>query len=290
MSGPIAVLGANGVFARHLLPRLRAAGHEVVAIVRRPEAAGLAQALGCTVRIADIYNRPALTAALEGCGTGINIATSLPGPSGRGDFAANDRLRSEGTANWTGACRDAGVGRILQQGIAMVAATGRANWGDEETTFAGKPDSRLGHAVAAALAMETDIRDSDIDFAILRGGLFYGPGTGLDTTWLARAKEGTLVVPDDGTDYVSLIHVADMAAATARAVERFPSGQTLIVCDDCPVIWNDLFAHIAALAGQPPPPTGAPLGYPSFRLSNARARAALDWAPFYPSYREGFAR
>ena len=82
----------------------------------------------------------------------------------------------------------------------------------------------------------------------------------------------------------------DMAAATARAVERFPSGQTLIVCDDCPVIWNDLFAHIAALAGQPPPPTGAPLGYPSFRLSNARARAALDWAPFYPSYREGFAR
>jgi uncharacterized protein YbjT (DUF2867 family) len=36
MTEPVAVLGANGVFARHLLPRLRAAGHEVVAILRRP--------------------------------------------------------------------------------------------------------------------------------------------------------------------------------------------------------------------------------------------------------------
>ena len=40
----VAVLGANGVYGRHLTPRLVTAGFRVRAIVRRPEAAGVARA------------------------------------------------------------------------------------------------------------------------------------------------------------------------------------------------------------------------------------------------------
>ena len=42
----VAVLGANGVYARHLIPRLAAAGYRVRALVRRPEAASVATACG----------------------------------------------------------------------------------------------------------------------------------------------------------------------------------------------------------------------------------------------------
>jgi nucleoside-diphosphate-sugar epimerase len=58
----------------------------------------------------------------------------------------------------------------------------------------------------------------------LRGGLFYGPGTGIDDEWFSRARAGKLRLPGDGTSYVSLIHIADMAEATVVAINRWPGG------------------------------------------------------------------
>src|SRR5687767_13347511 len=101
----VAILGANGVYGRHLTPRLSAAGFPVRAIVRCPEAAGVARACGAEVRVADLFEAEQLRAALDGCAVCINLATSLPGPSGRGDFEANDRVRRDGTPLLIDACR-----------------------------------------------------------------------------------------------------------------------------------------------------------------------------------------
>src|SRR5262245_371122 len=76
----IAIMGANGVYARHLIPRLVAAGHRVRALARRPEAATVAAACGAEVRPADIFDRDQMATALAGCDIGVNLATSLPGP------------------------------------------------------------------------------------------------------------------------------------------------------------------------------------------------------------------
>jgi uncharacterized protein YbjT (DUF2867 family) len=59
----IAVLGANGVYGRHLIPKLIARGQRVRALVRRPEAAGFARACGAEVRVADIFDEASLHAA-----------------------------------------------------------------------------------------------------------------------------------------------------------------------------------------------------------------------------------
>jgi nucleoside-diphosphate-sugar epimerase len=286
----IAVLGATGVYARHLIPRLVTRGHRVRALVRRPEAAAIAAACGAELCRADVFDAASLRAGLAGCDVGINLATSLPGPSGRGDFATNDRVRREGTPVWVAACRDAGVPRIVQQSIAMVNAAGADAWGDEDTAYAGPRDDVAGLAAAAALAMEDAVRGSDRDWLILRGGLFYGPGTGFDDDWFARAQAGRLRMPGDGSDYVSLVHIADMAEATVAAVERWPSRRTLIVADDEPAPWRDVFAYVAAVAGAAPPSPGGRQGLPSFRVRNGRARDALAWAPIYATYRAGLAR
>jgi nucleoside-diphosphate-sugar epimerase len=286
----VAVLGGNGVYARHLIPRLAASGYAVRALVRRPEAASVAKACGADIRRADIFDGASLRAALEGCDVAVNLATSLPGPSGRGDFAANDHLRRNGTPIWTEACRQARVPRIIQQSIAMVNAGGGDAWSDEDTPAAGETNEVAARAIDAALAMEETARSSGLDCIILRGGLFYGPGTGFDDDWFTRAKAGKLRLPGDGSRFVSLIHIGDMAAATVATIARWPSHGTLILCDDQPARWREVFSYVSKLAGGDEPAPGGQLGFPSFRTRNARARAALDWHPQYPDFRAGLVR
>lgn len=289
MAHTIAILGANGVLGRHLLPRLTAAGHRVRALVRRPEAAGVARGCGAETRTADIFDYGSLRAAIEGCDLAINLATTLPGPSGRGDFAANDRLRREGTPIWVKACGDAGVTRVLQQSIAMVNAAGD-QLADENTAHGVIHEPTAAAAVAAAIAMEDAMRSSNLDWVILRGGLYYGPGTGFDDDWFARAAAGKLRLPGEGLDFVSLIHIADMADAVLSTVAAWPSRQTLIVADDAPARWRDVFEYIASMTGTAAPAAGGRTGFPSFRVSNAKARRLLSWSPSYGDYRAGLSR
>lgn len=290
MAATVAVLGASGVYARHLLPRLAARGHRVRAIVRQPQAAQMARACGAELRAGDIFDAASLREALAGCDVAVNLATALPAPGKAGDYEANDRLRRDGVPVFLAACRDAGVPRVLQQSIGMVHGGGGDAWVDETSFFDVPADGIAGRAIAAALAMEEAVRGSGLDWLVLRGALFYGPGTAFDDDWFARARAGRLTLPGDGSDFVTLVHIADMAAATVAAIERWPSRSALVVADDHPVRWRDLFATVAALAGAAAPAAGGPARMPSFRLRNRRARETLAWAPFYADHRAGLAR
>ncbi|HVK80184.1 MAG TPA: NAD(P)H-binding protein [Verrucomicrobiae bacterium] len=289
MSATIAIVGANGVYARHLIPHLTAENFKVRALVRRIEAAGVARACGADVRVADIFDPTSLQVGLAGADICINLATSLPGPSGRGDYAVNDRVRREGVPLLLDACGASGVQRLVQQSIAMVGASGDALF-DETARAAPTGDDAASLAIRATLDMEDSVRASDLDWIILRGGLFYGPGTGFDNDWFARAAAGKLRLPEDGSDYVSLAHIADMADATVAALKAWPTRQTLIIADDTPAQWRDVFGYVAELAGAQPPAEGGRRGFPSFRASNALARQILNWAPRYRDYRMGLAR
>lgn len=290
MNVRIAVIGATGVYGRHLVPRLLAAGFRVRALVRKPETAAIAAACGAELSAADIFDAASLRAGLAGCDVAINLATSLPSPTSQGgDYAKNDQLRREGTPIFVRACRDAGVPRVLQQSIAMTHAGGGAAWADE-TTFHPVGDGISGAAIAAVRAMEAAIVESDRDWLILRGGLFYGPGTGFDDDWFARARAGKLRLPGEGQDYVSLVHIADMAEATVAAIRRWPSRQALIVADDNPAPWRDVLTYVCAIAGSNPPPPGGRSLMPSFRVRNQRAREALSWRPSCSDYRAGLVR
>ena len=276
MSLAIAVLGAGGVYGRHLIPRLLARGHRVRALLRRPEAAPP----GSSARIADIFDGESLRRALDGCDVVVNLATAVPRPDQPADFTMNDRIRREGTANLI-AASDRGQ-RLIQQSIAMVHAGGEALVDEQAALHAGP-------ASASAIDMENLVRDSGRSHLILRGGLFYGPGTGREAQWLAAARDGSLAIPGDGSAFVSLVHVADMAEATAMAVEVRSASGTLLVVDDHPVRWRELLSYVANRAGACEPKTGAPIRLPSFRCGNGAARAALGWRPFYADYRSGLA-
>jgi nucleoside-diphosphate-sugar epimerase len=287
----VAVLGATGVYGRHLVPRLIEAGFSVRALVRTPASATASAASGAEVRAADIFDPASLRAGLEGCDIAINLATSLPSPVKQGgDSNANNRVRREGVPIFLEACAASGVRRVVQQSIAMVHCGGGDDWIDEATPFAAPPPGMVGEAMAAAREMEAIVARSPLDWLILRGALFYGPGTGFDDDWFTRARAGKLRLPETGDDYVSLVHVADMADATVAALARWPSRQHLIVADDDPPRWRELFGYIATIAGGPEPQAGGPARFPSFRVRNTRAREALAWTPRFANYRVGLAR
>ena len=277
----IAVVGASGVYGRHLVPRLVAHGYQVRALVRRPEKATAFAALGVKVQAADIFDAASLRAGLEDCDIAVNLATAVPRPGAAADFAMNDRLRRQGAPILVEACLAAGVERLLQQSIAMVhsGTVGGEAWADETS---------LVLPTASAVDMEAAVTQSRLDWVILRGGLFYGPGTGHDDHWRAEARAGTLTMPGDGQSFVSLVHVADMAAATVLALEAWPSRQIMLVTDDHPVRWRELYTYLAALEGGPPPREGG-TGRPSFRISNRKARETLGWQPAYGDFRAGLA-
>jgi nucleoside-diphosphate-sugar epimerase len=277
----IAVLGANGVYGRHLVPRLAARGYQIRGLVRRPEKATAFAPLGVEMRAADIFDARSLRSGLQGCDIAVNLATAVPRPGAAADFAMNDRLRRQGAPILVEACVAAGVGRLLQQSIAMVHSGTVADegWADETSPVL---------ATASAVDMEKAITQSRLDWIILRGGLFYGPGTGHEDQWRAEARAGTLTMPGDGQSFVSLVHVADMAAATVMALEKWPSRQVMLVTDDQPVRWRELFTYVAAIEGGLPPRGGGP-PRASFRVCNRKARETLGWRPAYGDFRAGLA-
>lgn len=284
----VAILGASGVYGRHLIPRVVARGHRVRALVRNPDAAHVARACGAEAIAADTFDEASLIAGVKGCDVAINLATALRDAVSGEQYAQNDRVRTEGAPIFLRACEAAAVSRVIQQSIAMAHGAGQ-DWADENAPPARIADPVGAAALEAAITLEHAVKQSALDWTILSGGLFYGPGTGFDDRWRAAARAGKLRLPGDGSDFVSLIHIADMAAATLAAIERPVSRETLIVTDDAPAQWRDVFGHLAASMGAPAPQAGGRQGFPSFRMRNRRARDALTWAPFYSDYRMGLA-
>ncbi len=276
----IAVIGATGVLGRHLVPRLIERGHAVCAAARTEADLERLKRLGAEAVPADIFDPVSLRAAVVNCDAAIHAATSIPTAAGKGDWAVNDRIRREGTANLIAACRAERVRRYVQQSVAMLHIVSDARPQTEDDPIG------VYDRVRSALEMEQLVGQSGLDWCIVRGGLFYGPGTGRAEAWKSQARGGVLTMPADGNGFLSLIHVADMAAAMALVVERGQPGHVYIAADDQPATYRDLLEYVAALEGTAPPSAGGPLMIPSFRVSNAKLKS-LGWTPAYPSFRSG---
>lgn len=173
--------------------------------------------------------------------------------------------------------------QVIQQSIALYMLSEGDGVVDETAALPPVPANQ------PVIAMEAAVRESGLAFCILRGGGFYGPDTGYDAEWRRLALAGQLTYAGNGSNWVSLIHVADMGAAVVAALSRGAWGETLAVIDDEPVTRRALFEHIAALDGAVTPRGTAEPRPPSFRVSNRRLRQHLGWAPFYANYRVGLA-
>jgi len=268
------------VVGRNIVPRLLARGHEVRAIVRRAGAAPRFAAIGAETAIADIFDADALAAALDGCDAAANLASVVPRPGTPSGWDENTKVRVDGTRSYVAAAKAAGVRRTVHQSIAMINKSDDGAWVDETSAYHATPHTN------SAIELENIAQESDLDWRIIRGALFYGPGTGRDEFWRSEAHAGRLQVQGDGTDYLSLIHISDMASAVVAVLEASDERETYMACDDEPVTYNNLFDYICRLEECDGPQPGGPNILPSFRARNNKLRK-LGWTPHFPTFRCG---
>jgi nucleoside-diphosphate-sugar epimerase len=189
----IFLAGASGVLGRLLVPLLVDAGHTVAGMTRTPAKADDLRAMGAEPVVCDVYNLPALTAAVTEFRPELVLhqLTDLPDdPSRRAEFShANDRMRREGTRNLLAAARSAGCDRFLAQSIAWQL-----------------PGDR-GRAVA-----EHERAVLDADGVVIRYGQFYGPDTFYPAeppppprVRVDHAAHRTLALLDQPTGIVSIV-------------------------------------------------------------------------------------
>lgn len=229
----VLVAGATGVVGQPLVRRLRAAGHEPVALSRRPVD-------GVETVLADVVLdelQPAVRDA--GCDALVVQLTVLPdrfGPGARRGFPANDRMRRDGVPRLLQAAREGGIGRLVVQ--SMIALAGVTE------------GPRTVRAAAAALAA---MERAAADAVVLRYALLAGPGTWCadDGAYAALARRRAL--PLSGRPMASYLHVEDAAAAAVVALDALPGRYD--VTDGQPVDALTFWTAYAAWLGAPPPRT-----------------------------------
>jgi nucleoside-diphosphate-sugar epimerase len=297
------VAGATGILGRRVVARLAAAGHEVVGASRSAKNDEQLRALGATPRACDVLDADSATRAAEGCEAVLHLATAIPMKqrTSAADWAANDRLRRDGTRALLAAARAHGALIYVQQSVCWVYGGHGDAWVDEATPRA----ARQALVIQSAADMEALVEGAGLPAVILRLGAFYGADSSQTRGMVELFRAGKMHLPGDGAAWQSLIHVDDAAAAVVLAATdpARAADKTWNVVDDEPVRWRTLGEHLAAAVGQRLPGTvpgflvRLALGRPtsevlsqSLRVRNARARAELGFAPAYPTFREGFAQ
>lgn len=198
-----AVTGAFGFTGRHIAEQLLELGHEVVTLSRRNGAAD-PLAARITVRRLDVQRPSAVAAALDGVDTLYNTYWMRFAWHGRTfqSLVADSKVLLE-------AAQQAGVRRLVHLSVVNARA-------DASTPY-----------VRAKAAVETLVRRSSLEWAIVRPTLTFGPNDILinNLAWALR-RLPVYGMPGSGAYRVQPVHVDDVARICIEAATG-PSGATV---------------------------------------------------------------
>jgi nucleoside-diphosphate-sugar epimerase len=234
----VAITGANGFIGQHLARRFADAGCDVRPIVRR-----------------DVEQHT--TASLL---AGADVVVHCAGATRAASRLALRESNVGLTRRVLAESRDAKVGRFIF--ISSQAATGPAMDRESPVTeaMAPLPIEEYGRS---KLDAEREVRAcTDLPSVIVRPAAVYGPG---DRDFLAMfrlARFGVAIHPGNREQWLSIIHVSDLADAIVRCAGAGEAvGGTYFLANEEPVQWGALFERAAECAGgsltvdvQVPPP------------------------------------
>jgi nucleoside-diphosphate-sugar epimerase len=299
----IFVAGASGAIGTRLVPQLIENDHDVIGTYRSPGNADRLRALGAEPIALDLLDARAVRkAVLETQPDAIvHQATALANVNFSRNFdrtfAQTNRLRTEGTDALLAAAREGGVHRFVAQSYASARYAREGGWVKTESDPLDPdplPSTRQSHAAMRHL----DQAVTNAGGIALRYGVFYGAANdGL----VEPVRKRQFPIVGDGAGVSSFIHLDDAAAATVLALEQDRVGIFHIV-DDEPAPVREWLPVLAQVLGAKPPrhvprwlarlfagDAAVMIGTESRGASNAKAKRELDWAPRYPTWREGFA-
>ena len=124
---------------------------------------------------------------------------------------------------------------------------------------------------------------------IVRISGFYGPFDGPVDAMLNSSAQ----IAGDGLNWVSLIHLDDLADMTIKALQSDLKSQTLLAADGHPAQQIEIYRWLSRRLGKPMPPAlRAEELHPTLTVSRkvnpAATHALLNFKPQYPTFEAGF--
>ena len=194
MMAAIAVTGASGLVARHLIPELLREGHTVRGLSRSaPQNTSGGTADGFQLIAGDVRDGEAVRRVLNGAASVIHLAAS---------FSPDDQIADivlRGTAQVLAVCHETTIKRLVY--LSCLGADAGAH-----SAF-----------LQAKWKAETLIRGSDVPHTILRASTILGRGSLRPLADMARSAPA-IPVPGDGRGRVQPIDVADVVRCLASAL------------------------------------------------------------------------
>jgi nucleoside-diphosphate-sugar epimerase len=230
-------------------------GDEVTVLQRRPAGLPCAEVLG------DVADPAAVERAARGQDAVLHLAAKV---DVTGPWAEYVAANIEGTRTVLGACRAAGVGRLVHVSSPSVAHAGTPLAG----VGAGPADAaraRGRYARSKAVAESEALAADSPALAVLaiRPHLVWGPGdTQLVARIVERARARRLPVIGSGAALIDTTYVDNAAAALVAAVDACGPvhGEALVVSNGEPRPVAEVLGRLCHAAGVPGPRGRVPFG------------------------------
>ncbi len=267
----ILVTGATGLVGQRLLPRLVEAGVACRALVR-PGKNGPA---GVVAIEGDLFDPASLARAVDGVASIVHLAAVFRTP----DTALIWKCNLEGTQNLIAAVQaHAPEARFILSSTSHVYDRNSAYPGLE--TDAVEPAEAYP---ASKIAAETALRDSGLNWSILRFPFVYGDGDG----HLSVLPRHVAAFGFHPANRMSTVHHRDIATATKLALDGTFDGRIVNIADEAPTTIYEL----VGLVGESMSPSCEPMPDPWHLHIDASLARSLGFRPIvrtvYQAAQEG---
>jgi NADH dehydrogenase len=257
----VLVAGGTGFIGPKVVHALRARGHEVRALVRRPDRARTLAAWGCDLAQGDVTDAASLVRAVDGCEAVVNHVSIIKGSPA--DF---DRVMVGGTENLIGAAKGGGVGRFV-----LMSALGTNEQNRELVPY-----------FRSKWAMEQALAGSGLDHVVFRPSFVFGDDGGVLPMFVRQVRLAPMTpVVGSGKGRMQPIWVDDVGEFFAQAVDAPGAAcRTFEIGGPDAVSWNDFYDRVKRILGKKRGTIHMPVG-----LVRAAA-AVLEHLPGAPITRD----
>ena len=268
----VLVTGATGFVGSALCGQLRAAGHTVIAAVRR------SSGLPDEVAIGEMSSSTNWRTGLAGCDTVIHLAARVHvmNDTAQDPLALYRATNTEATLNLARQAAQAGVKRFVFISTVKVNGEGRGA-AYRETDVPAPEDAYAISKWEAEQGLQRIARETGLEVVILRPPLVYGPGVKANFLRLMKTIQRGWPLPLGAIhNRRSLLYLGNFVDAIRLCVEHpAAAGQTFLLDDGQAVSTPELIRAVARAMGRPPRLLAVPVGVLAFVGALLGKRAAV---------------
>lgn len=296
------VTGASGFLGSAIMRRLVADGHVVTGLVRKSSDAEAVESAGAAAVVGDLLEPGTWKSVMPQ--TDLVISAAAPVRWGEKASFADARRRSYLHGQMVGNLFLAAQNTKVR-GVALTyGVTGFGDTGGKAVNEFQELDPRgYERSISGAYwHIDKTSRKTRVPLINVFVGWAYGPGSWFQSS-VSAIMDGSFRVVGDGGNYMSLVHIDDVAEAYSRIAAKVPLGERFCLVDERPATQREFFDHAAKLLGCPPPRGMDPETWKavagdlaaetmtcSVRVTAERTRRILGLVPAWPDWRAGVAR